>query len=97
MSDPGFREWAAFEEYVVREPDGSADFANRMGRPLPGFPGGTIKRRRSKRRHLPHRMRRIADQIRRASIIAAARKWLPANPLLVHIMAAEDALLARRR
>jgi hypothetical protein len=39
----------------------------------------------------------MTRQIERMARIAAARKWIPINPLLAHAMQVEDALRVRRR
>jgi hypothetical protein len=93
----GFREWSAFEPFVERR-DGIVYFANRMlGRHMPGFPGSTAKRRRWKKRRRTFRQHRMNIEIDRASDLAAARRWLPGNPLGTYAMRAEDAVIARRR
>jgi hypothetical protein len=39
---------------------------------------------------------RAVNAIERAARVAAARRWLPLNPLLAHAMRAEDAIWSRR-
>ena len=93
----GFREWSAFEPFVEHR-NGIATFANRMhGHGVRGFPGSMVKRRRWKRLHYSWRHQRTVDEIDAASDLAAARRWLPDNPLATFAMRAEDTVIARRR
>jgi hypothetical protein len=94
----GFWGWAAFEPYIERV-DGRTLFANRLqpGAALHGGhrPGKLLQSKRADGRSW--RSARVSDAITRASDLAAARKWLPCNALLVHVMACEDARAAARR
>ena len=92
-----FREWAAFHPFIERDKDGKVTFANRTALSLRlGFPGSTIKRRRWKRHFVSRNVKRVSDQITRASNLAGARRWLCGNPIDTFMMRAEDAVAERR-
>lgn len=89
---------AVFEPFMEGEP-GARTYANRLST-------GPFRQRDAKpffqkrRRHWTKLKttiygNRINTGITRASRLMAARKWIPCNPLLVHLMAMEDARLCR--
>lgn len=88
---------AEFGEYVVKNPGRPAHFANRMrGGPL--RPSVLQPMRRKRRKKHPPRGARLAMKIKRmdrAAKIAAARRWIPLNPLLAHAMWVEDMRMLR--
>ena len=89
---------AWFEPYVDHEAGADRRFANRLTRSNGPMPWRYLNPRHVKRRcfrpdrpYSPHSARTIAAIVR-SSKIAAARRWLPCNPLLAHLMRTEDAL-----
>ena len=98
FSEPGA---AWFEPFVDRDSKGRLIFQNRMRT------GGTFLdrcwpvfrpvRRRQRRTHFGPSARHMlwSRAIVRASNIAAARRWIPENPLFAHVMLVEDAIHGR--
>jgi hypothetical protein len=92
----------AFEPFVTRDPDGRAKFANRWTfaakpfreRVWPVFRRSRLAKRR-KRPSIGFRHELFNADITRDARLAAARRWLPDNPLSVHAMRVEDAWRAR--
>ena len=88
---------AKFEPYVERDGAGRVTFANRLltsgGRFRMAMP---VRRRRHKTLVRSLYSVVVVRSILQSSRIAAARRWLPCNPLLVHLMRVEDARLVRR-
>jgi hypothetical protein len=89
---------ADFDPYVWRDADGRPRFANRMtGKPWPVF--RRVKRRRRKVFRFSDTgpcWQMVNRSIVKSSNVAAARRWIPMNPLLAHQMQVEDATRARR-
>ncbi len=81
---------ARFVPFVTRDASGRARFANRL--PAGPVPSWHEPRRHRGRRKLPTHWRhvRVVAGIEREARIAAARRWLPDNPLLVRLMWSED-------
>ena len=92
---------ARFEPFVERDDNGQVTFRNRMrtggtflDRCWPVFRG--VPRRHRRTHTVPSaKHMRLSRAIVRASNIAAARRWLPENPLFVHVMNVEDAMRGR--
>jgi hypothetical protein len=87
---------AYFDPYVWRNHTGQIRFENRLpntgrfrDRCWPVFQRVPRKRWRKLPPYGP--AIRVSRAIARASKIAAARRWLPCNPLFVHVMTVEDA------
>jgi hypothetical protein len=85
-----------FDPYVWRDRQGIPHFANRM--PWPLYIGLWHMRRRERNRRQAwrnHRIQQLHCGIDRSSKIAAARRWIPMNPLNAHQMWVEDKLRGR--
>jgi hypothetical protein len=83
---------ADFDPFVWWDAGGRARFANRLrGKPWPVF--RRVKRRRRKifRSDTGHCWQMVNRSIIKSSDVAAARRWIPMNPLLAHQMRVEDA------
>ncbi len=82
---------ASFEPYAERVPGGGVAHANQLlGRAWPPY--------RPARHTVPApvrkpswRTQRVLTGIQHGACLAAAYRWLPCNPLLVHLMRTEDA------
>jgi hypothetical protein len=95
-SRPGFHlERAEFEPFVECRA-GRVLFANAM--PDPAWPVFRRTPRRFRRRK-PHglspRGQKVSRSIEKAGRVVEARRWMPLNPLLAHVMRVEDAWRAR--
>jgi hypothetical protein len=94
---------ALFEPFVEPDRDGPRRFANRLSdaksfRDRTARPFFQPRIRRCRKQPIASiRVHRVSKGIERAAHLAAVRKWLPCHPLLVHLMAVEDAILPRRR
>ena len=80
---------AYFGPYIEYGADGQAFFANRLG--TGSSPHRPVRRRRRKQLKRSWRGARLSAAIAKASRVAAARRWIPLNPLLAHLMQTEDA------
>jgi hypothetical protein len=102
--EPRRRYLDRFDPFITRGPDGRAKFANRWTfadkpfreRVWPVFRRTRIARWR-KRPSIGFRHELFNADIERDARLAAARRWLPDNPLSVHAMRVEDAWRARYR
>jgi hypothetical protein len=92
-----------FEEFV-RHRDGRARFANELRSTRPIFcvfhPVRQVRRKLRKsdawhRSHGPWHHVRSERGLERMCDLAAARRWMPCNPLFVHLMRVEDARMGR--
>lgn len=83
-----------FGVYVCYDVD-CPKFQNRMlGKTWPIF-RRVPKKFRRKRRHWSFRSEVISRGIDRSAKIAAARRWIPMNPLFAHVLSVNDRM--RRR
>lgn len=89
------RDKARFEPYLYRFDDGRISYANAMT----GWRSNPFRFHRKTwpvRRFYSVRAHLASASITRMSKVCAARRWIPENPLFVHLMAVQDAFLVRK-